>query len=210
MNLVNNLNNNVNEAKNKINTNSNISTNKNLFRTSKVDNVNNINKNIQLNKSFNIPTFPSFLCKEYIKNNFPIINEEKTEKKNINLNIMNNNINANLIQSKNHPVNPNNLFINPITNNINKIDSNIKYDEPLMIKNPNNNFINGFNSTISKLLFPGISQLSLISPMTNNFLLHPINPLNNTIKHPSMNIPQMYNINKGNDNSSTHVNEKGK
>ena len=207
--LDNNLNNNINEPKNKINTNSNISTNKNLFRTNKVDNVYNINNNRQLNNSFNIPAFPSFLGKEDIKKNFSFINEEKTGKNNINSNIMNNNINTNLIQSKNDPINLNKIFINSITNNINKIYSIIKYKDPLIFKNPNNNFINGFDSTISKLLFPEISHLSLISSM-NNFLLNPINPLNNNIKHPSMNIPQINNINSANVNASTYVNDKSK
>ena len=114
---------------------------------------------------------------------------------------MNNKINSNLNQSKNDPIDHNNIFINSITNNINKINSNIKYNEPLSIKNQNNNVINGFNSTISELLFPEISHLSLISLM-NNFLLNPIKPLNNNIKHPSMNIPQINNINSANVNAS--------
>ena len=67
---------------------------------------------------------------------------------------MNNNINANLIQIKNHPINGDNIFINPMTKNINKKDSIIKFKEPLIVNNPNINFINGFNITISKLLFP--------------------------------------------------------
>ena len=204
LNLVNNLNNNVNEPKNKINTNSNISTNKNLFRTTKIDNINNknnINNNRQLNYSFNSPIFPSFLS---------FINEEKTENNNINSNIMNNNINENLARIKNYPINGDNIFINPITNNINKIDSFIKYKEPLIVKNPNNNFINRSNSTISKLLFPGISQLSLISSANNNFLSYPINPLNNKIKPPSINIPKISNINRANDNASMYMNEKRK
>ena len=207
LNLNNNLNNNINEPKNKINKNSNISTNKNIFTTNKGNNVNNIKNNRQLNNSFNMPAFPSFLRKKGIKKNFSFINEEKTEKNNINSKIMNNNINTNLILSKNEPINLNNIFINPITNNINKIDSIIKYKEPLIVKNPNNNFINGFNSTISKLLFPENNHLSLTSSM-NNFLLNQINPLNNNIKHPSMNIPQINNINSANVNASTYVNEK--
>ena len=205
LNLVNNLNNNVNEPKNKINTNSNISTNKNLFRTTKIDNINNknnINNNRQLNYSFNSPIFPSFLS---------FINEEKTENNNINSNIMNNNINinTNLIQSMNYPFGGNSIFINPMTNNINKIDNIINYKEPLIFKNPNNNFVNEFNSTISRLLFSRITQPPFISPMNNNFLSYPINPLNNKIKPPSINIPKISN-NSANDNASTYMNEKGK
>ena len=208
LNLVNNLNNNVNEPKNKINTNSSISTNKILFSTSKIDTINN---NKQLNNSFNRPIFPSFSCKENIKKNISFINEEKTENNSVNSNIMNNNnININLTQSKNYPIDGNNIFINPNTNNINKINNIINFKDPLIVKNPNNNFINEFNSTINKLLFPGFTQLSLISPMSNNFLSYPINPLNSNIKPPSMNIPQNNNINSANVNSSMNMNEKSK
>ena len=209
LNLVNNLNNNENEPKNKINTNSSINSNKILFSTSKIDTINN---NKQLNNSFNRPVSPSFFCKEDIKNNFSFANEEKTENNTIKSNIMNmnNNINANLIQSMNYPIDGNNIFINPMTNNINKIDNIIKYKEPLIVKNPNNNFLNEFNSIISKLLFPGITQPPFICSMNNNFLSYPINPLNSYIKPPSMNIPQNNNINNVNVNSNTNMNEKSK
>ena len=213
INLANNLNNNVNETKIKINTNPIFSTSKNLFSTSKIDNKNNLNNSEQLNNSFNMAAFPSFLCKEDIKNNFSFINEKKVENNNINSDIMNNNninINTNLTQSMNYPFDVNNIFINPMANNINKIDNIINNKEPLIIKNPNNNYINDFNSTINKLLFPGISQLSFISPMNNNFLSYPINPLNSNIKPPSMNIPQNNNINSANVNSSMNMNEKSK
>ena len=213
LNLVNNLNDNVTEPKNEINTKSSVSTNKNLFSICKIDNKNNLNDNEQLNtNSFNIPVFPSFFCKEDIKNNFSFINEKKTENKNINPGEMNNNIyiNTNLIQSMNYPFDGNSIFINPMTNNINKIDNIIKYKEYLVFKNQNNNFINEFNSTISKLLFPEITQLSFFSPMNNNFLSNPINPLNSYIKYPSMNIPQINNINSANINACTNMNEKSK
>ena len=148
-----------------------------------------------------MPAFPSFLS---------LIDKEKTENNNNNSNIINNNINANLTQIKNYPINDDNTFINPITNNINKIDSIIKHKEPLIVKNPNNNFLNGFNSPISKLLFPGSCQLSLISSTNNNFLSNTINPLNNKIKPPSKNIAQISNINNTNVNDSMYVNEKSK
>ena len=212
LNLVNNLNNNVTEPKNEINTKSSISTNKNLFSICKIDNKNNLNDNEQLNNSFNIPVFPSFFCKEVIKNNFSFINEKKTENNNINSNIMNNNINinTNLIQNMNNPFDGNSIFINPMANNINKIDNIIKYKEYLIFKYQNNNFINQFNSTISKLLFPEITQLSFFSYRNNNFLSYPINPLNSYIKSPSMNIPQNNNINSANINACTNMNEKSK
>ena len=213
LNLANNLKNNVNETKNKINTNSSFSTSKNLFSTSKIDNKNNLNNSEQLNNSFNMAAFPSFLCKEDIKNNFSFINEKKVENNNINSDIMNNNninINTNLTQSMNYPFDVNNIFINPMANNINKIDNIINNKEPLIIKNPNNNYINDFNSTINKLLFPGISQLSFFSPRNNNFLSYPINPLNSYIKSSSMNIPQNHNISSANINMSTNMNEKSK
>ena len=213
INLANNLNNNVNETKIKINTNPIFSTSKNLFSTSKIDNKNNLNNSEQLNNSFNMAAFPSFLCKEDIKNNFSFINEKKVENNNINSDIMNNNninINTNLTQSMNYPFDVNNIFINPMANNINKIDNIIKYKEYLVFKNQNNNFINEFNSTINKLLFPGISQLSFISPMNNNFLSYPINPINSIIKPPSMNIHQNNNIISANVNTSNNMSEKSK
>jgi hypothetical protein len=120
------------------------------------------------------------------------------------------NINTNLIQNMNNPFDGNSIFINPMANNINKIDNIIKYKEYLIFKYQNNNFINQFNSTISKLLFPEITQLSFFSPRNNNFLSYPINPLNSYIKSPSMNIPQNNNINSANINACTNMNEKSK
>ena len=212
LNLVNNFSKNVNEPNNKINIDSRVCSNKNLFSTSKIDNKNNLNNNEQLNNPFNMPAFPSFLYKEDIKKNFSSNNEEKTQNNNINSNILNmdNNINKNLTQNMNYPFDGSNIFINPMTNYITEIGNIIKYEEPLMIKNQNNDYINEFNSKISKFLFPGITQLSFMSPMNNNFLSYPINPLNSIIKPPYMNISQNNIINSTNVNTSTNMNEKSK
>ena len=196
----NNIGNNVNEIKNKNNSISNANSNKNLFSTSKVDDI-NINK--QINNSFNIPMPPSFLNKEEIKKNALFINSEKTEKKNINKNIinMNDDINKNLNQNIN-----NNIDINAITNNEKKNYNNF-FKGPLIAQNPNNNFINEFTLKMNKLLFQGMNQFPFISPINNNFLSYPINYLNNN-KPISMNIPQDNSIKNGNINPTQNMQDK--
>ena len=195
LNLFDNINIDVNESKNNINTNS--STNKNLFSTRKIDTINDTK---QLNNSFNIPVFPPFLIKEDIKKNNLFMNNEKSENKNINGNVMNmnSNINNNLNYSMNYPIN-NNIYMNPVTNSVNKINYIMNCKKPLIISNPNNNFMNDFALTMNKLLFPGITQLSLNSPMNNNYLSYQINSLNNN-KSLSINLPE--NINNNNHNGN--------
>ena len=188
----NNTNNNVNEIKNKNNSISSTNSNKILFSTSKVDDI-NINK--QLDNSFNIPMLPSFLNKEEIKKNPLFINSEKTEEININKNIINLDQNIN-----------NNIDINAITNNENEICNNF-YKGPLIVKNPNNNFINEFSSTMNKLLFPGMTQLSFISPINNNFLSYALNYLNNN-KPMSMNFPQDNSIINASVNATQNMQNK--
>ena len=163
-----NIYNNLNESKNKFNANN---INKNIFSTSKIDNISK-NNDILKNNSFNIPAFPSFFNdnKEMIKKNVSnnsIINEEKS-------------------------LNENKINYNLMLNNINKINN---YKENLKI--PNINFLNEFNSTMNRLLYPGLIPFSIISSLNNNFLASPI--FNNNIKCSAINFAD--NNNKINLNS---------
>lgn len=150
----------VNENKNdeKNSQNSVINSNNLFVNINNNNNIKNSNESQKINYDI-FPNFPSFF-----NDNMQAINKKKNKDNQTKL--KNNNI---------LKIYKDNCIGQIPENNKNNL---LTIKNPFIFKNNNNIYLNDFRQTYNKILFPGISQLSLLLSIKNSFF-KPLNTLNN-------------------------------